>query len=95
MPVCVVPGLSQHAFHTDMGMVHFLSTLNPAHLLHLLLSSECTDLPQLSCLVRNPVTCLASRDGGSPAPLISSVVAGWHSGSHQLLSLSEWISPKD
>lgn len=29
MPVCVVPGLSQHALHTDMGMVHFLSTLNP------------------------------------------------------------------
>ena len=51
MPVCVEPGLSQHVLHTDTGMVHFLSTLNPPHLLHLLLSSECMDLPQqLSCM---------------------------------------------
>ena len=50
MPVCVEPGLSQHVLHTDMGMVHFLDTLNSPHLLHLLLSSEFRGLPQqLSC----------------------------------------------
>ena len=95
MPVCVEPGLSQHVLHTDTGMVHFLNTLNPPHLLHLLLSSECRGLPQqLSCKKSSDLLFSAKPLGMmGEQPLISSLVAGQHSSSHQLLSLSEWTSP--
>ena len=83
--LCGPPGLSQRVLHTDTGMVHFLNTLNPLYLLHLLLSSECLGLPpQLSCKKSSDLFFSVKHLGmmGGAAPLISSVVAGWHSSSH-------------